>query len=161
MTRYPRIVVAQAYDQIAEIYLRRFGESAVRQFWLDQLIARLPTGARVLDLGCGAGLPVARDLHDRGFVVTGIDGSRRQIELARGNVPGATFIQTDMTGAEFAEASFGAVTAFYAMHARLRVHRVPGIPRAFFFKGRCESAELGRVLRRGSASARSDLTSRT
>jgi SAM-dependent methyltransferase len=115
MTPDPKIIVAQAYDQIAEIYLRRFGVSAVRQFWLDQLIARLPTGVRVLDLGCGAGLPVARDLRDRGFVVTGIDGSRRQIELARGNVPGATFIQADMTSAEFAAASFGAVTAFYSI----------------------------------------------
>jgi SAM-dependent methyltransferase len=101
MTRDPRIVVAQAYDRIAEIYLRRFGDSAVRQFWLDQLIARLPAGVRVLDLGCGAGLPVARDLQDRGFVVTGIDGSRRQIELARGNVPGPTFVQADMTNANF------------------------------------------------------------
>src|SRR4051794_28238518 len=111
MTRDPKHVVAQGYDRIAEIYLRRFGDSAVRQFWLDQLIARLPAGVRVLDLGCGAGLPVARDLRDRGFVVTGIDGSARQIELARDNVPGAAFIQADMTRAEFAAASFGAVTA--------------------------------------------------
>lgn len=115
MTSDPRITVAQSYDQIAEIYLRRFGNSAVRQFWLDQLIARLPSGVRVLDLGCGAGLPVARNLQDRGFVVTGIDGSRRQIELARGNAPGATFIEADMTSAEFAAASFGAVTAFYSI----------------------------------------------
>ena len=115
MTRHPKIIVAQAYDQIAEIYLHRFGNSAVRQFWLDQLIARLPSGVRVLDLGCGAGLPVARDLQDCGFVVTGIDGSARQIELARGNVPGATFIQADMTSAEFAAASFDAVTAFYSI----------------------------------------------
>jgi SAM-dependent methyltransferase len=129
MTRDPRIVVAQAYDQIAEIYLRRFGDSAVRRFWLDQLIARLPAGVGVLDLGCGAGLPVGRDLQDRGFVVTGIDGSARQIELARGNVPGATFIQADMTSVEFAAASFGAVTAFYAIthvprdqHSELFLH---------------------------------------
>jgi SAM-dependent methyltransferase len=115
MTRDPKHVVAQGYDRIAEIYLRRFGDSAVRQFWLDQLIARLPAGVRVLDLGCGAGLPVARDLRDRGFVVTGIDGSARQIELARDNVPGAAFIQADMTRAEFAAASFGAVTALYSI----------------------------------------------
>jgi SAM-dependent methyltransferase len=129
MTRDPKTVVAQAYDQIAEIYLRRFGESEVRQFWLDQLIARLPAGVRVLDLGCGAGLPVARDLRDRGFVVTGIDGSARQIELARRNVPGATFIQADMTSAGFAAASFDAVTAFYSithiprdLHSELFLH---------------------------------------
>jgi SAM-dependent methyltransferase len=111
----PKTIVARGYDQIAEIYLRRFGDSSVRQFWLDQLIARLPAGAHVLDLGCGSGLPVARDLQDRGFVVTGVDASSRQIELARGNVPGATFIQADMMSAEFAAASFGAVTAFYSI----------------------------------------------
>lgn len=129
MTRDPKTVVAQAYDQIAEIYFRRFGESEIRQFWLDQLIARLPAGVRVLDLGCGAGLPVARDLRDRGFVVTGIDGSARQIELARRNVPGANFVQADMTSAEFAAASFDAVTAFYSithiprdLHSELFLH---------------------------------------
>jgi predicted TPR repeat methyltransferase len=71
MTPDPKIIVARGYDAIAEIYHRRFGESSVRKFWLDQLIARLPAGAHVLDLGCGSGLPVARDLQDRGFVVTG------------------------------------------------------------------------------------------
>jgi cyclopropane fatty-acyl-phospholipid synthase-like methyltransferase len=111
----PKIVVAEGYDLVAEAYLDRFGESAVRKFWLDELIARLPAGARVLDLGCGAGLPVARDLRRHGFDVTGIDGSTRQIELARRNVPGAEFIRVDMTCAEFATASFNAVTAFYSI----------------------------------------------
>ena len=123
MTRDPKIVVAQAYDRIADAYLRRFGISAVRQFWLDELIARLPAGAHVLDLGCGAGLPVARQLQDRGFVVIGIDGSRRQIELAREHVPGATFIQADMTSAEFPAVSFGAVAAFYSItHVPRNLH---------------------------------------
>ena len=44
MTCDPKRLVAQAYDQIADTYLRRFGESAVRQFWLEQLIAALPAG---------------------------------------------------------------------------------------------------------------------
>jgi SAM-dependent methyltransferase len=115
MATDPKIIVAEGYDQIAEAYLDRFGDSAVRQFWLDELIAILPAGARVLDLGCGAGLPVARDLRRGGFDVTGVDGSTRQIELARRNVPGAKFIQADMTSAEFAPASFHAVAAFYSI----------------------------------------------
>jgi SAM-dependent methyltransferase len=115
MTTDPKIIVAEGYDQIAETYFDRFGNSSVRQFWLDELIARLSAGASVLDLGCGAGLPVARDLWRRGFAFTGIDGSNRQIELARRNVPGAAFIRADMTSAEFASASFDAVTAFYSI----------------------------------------------
>jgi ubiquinone/menaquinone biosynthesis C-methylase UbiE len=110
MTTDPKIIVAEGYDKIAEAYVERFGISSVRQFWLDELIARLSVGASVLDLGCGAGLPVARDLRRRDFAVTGIDGSRRQIELARRNVPAAEFIQADMISAEFASASFDAVS---------------------------------------------------
>jgi 2-polyprenyl-3-methyl-5-hydroxy-6-metoxy-1,4-benzoquinol methylase len=115
MTTDPKITVARGYDRIAGAYLDRFGNSAVRKFWLDELTARLPAGGRVLDLGCGAGLPVARDLRRGGFDVTGIDGSTWQIELARRHVPGATFIQADMTSARFAPASFDAVAAFYSI----------------------------------------------
>jgi SAM-dependent methyltransferase len=115
MTADPKTIVARGYDRIAEAYLSRFEVSAVRQFWFDQLLARLPVGDRVLDLGCGAGLPVARDLRNRGFDVTGIDGSSRQIELARCNVPGAIFIQADMTCAEFAPAHFDAVAAIHSI----------------------------------------------
>ena len=41
---------------------------------------------RVLDLGCGAGVPIARRLAER-YKVTGVDISERQIMLVRRNVP--------------------------------------------------------------------------
>jgi SAM-dependent methyltransferase len=47
--------------------------------------------------------------------VTGIDISRTQIELARQNVPGATFRQADMTTLDFPAATFDAVVAFYSL----------------------------------------------
>jgi 2-polyprenyl-3-methyl-5-hydroxy-6-metoxy-1,4-benzoquinol methylase len=49
----------------------------------------------VLDLGCGAGVPVAREMIARGFKVTGVDISAQQIEQARRNVPEAQFIEGD------------------------------------------------------------------
>ena len=64
--------------------------------------------------GYGAGLPVARTLAER-FEVTGVDISQRQIELARQNVPNATFVHADMATVTFPEASFDAVGAFYAL----------------------------------------------
>jgi 2-polyprenyl-3-methyl-5-hydroxy-6-metoxy-1,4-benzoquinol methylase len=45
----------------------------------------------VLDVGCGAGVPVARALTRR-FSVTGIDISGRMVDRARMNVPEGTFI---------------------------------------------------------------------
>jgi SAM-dependent methyltransferase len=108
----PKAIVARGYDFVAETYLEQHGRSQVRDRWLDELIRRLPPRARVLDLGCGAGVPVALRLTERGFDVLGIDVSIRQIELARINVPAAEFLQADMTGVGFAPASFDAIAAF-------------------------------------------------
>ena len=108
-------LVASGYDQIVDIYLRQFGHSAVRERKFNELVHGLREHARVLDLGCGAGLPVARDLIARGFDVTGVDGSARQIEQAWRNVPEAKFIQADMVTVEFPACAFEAILAFYSI----------------------------------------------
>lgn len=112
----PRHLVAKGYDAVADAYLERFGLSAVRQKWLDRLTENLPaTDGRVLDLGCGAGIPVARDLSALGHSVVGVDGSSQQIVRARQNVPAATFVVADMCEVEFEPDSFDAIAAFYSM----------------------------------------------
>jgi SAM-dependent methyltransferase len=123
-------IVADGYDRIADDYLGRFGRSSVRAAKYAELITRLPAGAAVLDLGCGAGVPVARDLIAHGFQVTGVDASLAQIERARRNVPEANFVQSDMASVNFHAESFDAVSAFYSIthlprseHAAL-IHRV-------------------------------------
>jgi ubiquinone/menaquinone biosynthesis C-methylase UbiE len=78
------------------------------------LIERLPASARILDVGCGAGIPVTAVLSQIGSVV-GVDISASQIRLARDNVPAATFIHGDIMAQEFPDASFDAVVAFYAL----------------------------------------------
>ena len=112
----PRHLVAAGYDNIADAYLDRFGVSVVRQKWLGHLIAGLRSkGGRVLDLGCGSGLPVARDLAALGHSVVGVDGSMQQIVRARRNVPAAKFIEADMCEVEFETGSFDAIGAFYSI----------------------------------------------
>jgi cyclopropane fatty-acyl-phospholipid synthase-like methyltransferase len=115
MTRDPKLVVAHGYDVVAGTYLARHGKSVVRERWLCEMIARLPDTARVLDIGCGAGVPVAHRLAERGFDVVGVDGSAEQIKLARRNVPDAEFIHVDMTTIAFPPRSFDAVAAFYSI----------------------------------------------
>jgi cyclopropane fatty-acyl-phospholipid synthase-like methyltransferase len=111
-----RRLVAAGYDEIADAYLDRFGVSVIRQKWLACLIESLGAEARkVLDLGCGAGVPVARDLVALGHSVVGVDGSVQQIVRARRNVPAATFVHADMCDVEFEAASFDAVGAFYSI----------------------------------------------
>jgi cyclopropane fatty-acyl-phospholipid synthase-like methyltransferase len=119
-------LVASGYDQIVDSYLQQFGRSAVRARKLNEFAHLLPPHAHVLDLGCGAGVPAVCEFVARGFGVTGVDASARQIERARCNVPQAQFIQADMTAIEFSASAFDAVSAFYSIthiprdeHARL------------------------------------------
>jgi ubiquinone/menaquinone biosynthesis C-methylase UbiE len=116
MDANPKRLVAAGYDQIADAYIERFGVSAVRQKWLGRLVESLRSqGNKVLDLGCGAGIPVARGLVALGHSVIGVDGSAQQIMRARRNAPGATFVEADMCEVEFEAASFDAVCAFYSI----------------------------------------------
>jgi 2-polyprenyl-3-methyl-5-hydroxy-6-metoxy-1,4-benzoquinol methylase len=43
------------------------------KIWHDLFIDRLTEGAKVLDLGCGSGRPVAQHMAERGLLVTGVD----------------------------------------------------------------------------------------
>lgn len=112
----PQELVAHSYDAIAERYAAWTGDAlaGARQRYVEMVQRDIPPGAPVLDLGCGTGVPVARALATR-YRVTGVDGSARSIELARQNVPDATFLQADMTQVEFPSASFAAVISSYAI----------------------------------------------
>jgi SAM-dependent methyltransferase len=68
----------------------------------DFFVARIPAGARVLDIGCGYGA-VARTIARRveGARVTGIDSSAERIAEARAadNPPNLTFVEGDALAA--------------------------------------------------------------
>ena len=116
MSEDHRRTVESGYDLMAEQYLAtKNREDPLALAALEDLASLLPQGAAVLDLGCGAGIPVTRWLADRGFAVTGVDVSAGQLDLARNNVPEATFIKADMTEVTFAPDSFEAVIAFYSI----------------------------------------------
>jgi methylase of polypeptide subunit release factors len=60
-----------------------------------ELLNQLPSAARVLDIGCGTGIPTARQLVAAGCEVTGLDISPVMLDLARRNVPEATYLHRD------------------------------------------------------------------
>ena len=125
---YARLV-EDGYDRCAAAYnAARAGKPSDE---LAPLFERLPQGALVVDLGCGAGVTVAWALGSR-FRVTGVDVSAAQLALARRQVPEATFVRCDMRRYDAPPASFDAVVSFYAIfhlpreeHEALfrRVHR--------------------------------------
>ena len=116
MSEAHRRTVESGYDQMAEEYLAtKDPEDPLALRALEDLASLLPSEAAVLDLGCGAGVPVARWLADRGFAVTGVDVSARQLELARTNVPEGIYLKANMTEVVFAPESFDAVVAFHSI----------------------------------------------
>jgi len=131
-------LVEVGYDAIADLFIEWSGqiEGDERARWRQELADRLPDGARVLELGCGAGLADTHLLARR-FQVTGVDVSREQLDRAARNVPTATFLQADFTRVAFDSGSFEAVAAFYsfnhvprdalaALLARIHAWLVPG-----------------------------------
>jgi len=66
------------------------------KLWHERFMAHLPRPARVLDLGCGSGWPVARHLAQSGLRVTGVDSSPTLISLCRRRLPDHHWIVADM-----------------------------------------------------------------
>jgi cyclopropane fatty-acyl-phospholipid synthase-like methyltransferase len=110
-------LVGRGYDLIGE-YFTEWRDRIVgdpRREWEDELVSRLEDGARVLELGCGSGVPDTQRLAAR-FRLTGVDISGEQVRRARAAVPEAVIIQADFTGIELEPESFDAVVSFYAFN---------------------------------------------
>lgn len=86
-----------SYDEIADMYHALWADwylPAALPALEKLFFARVPVGARVLDLCCGSG-HVTRELVRRGYLVTGIDSSSELIALAQKELPGVDFRVSD------------------------------------------------------------------
>lgn len=110
-TDWRTVIVAAGYDALGDGY-RAWAAGVLdpRERMLEAFSAPLERGARILDLGCGAGLPSTKALAAR-FDVTGVDVSAAQIEAACRDVPQASFILADLARVDFPAGSFDGVTA--------------------------------------------------
>jgi 2-polyprenyl-3-methyl-5-hydroxy-6-metoxy-1,4-benzoquinol methylase len=108
-------LVRRGYDALSYHYRADDAGEGRYAPWIAELLARLPAGAAVLDIGCGCGIPVARSLAAAGHAVTGIDISEVQIARARTLVPAADFSCADATAVTLPADSFDAIVCLYAM----------------------------------------------
>lgn len=107
-------IVKTGYNQIADRYLSERTKDSADVRLLADFMELLSSGAKVLDAGCGAGIPITRALAER-FDVIGVDFSEAQIELAKQNVPNAKFICEDITQLHFPEHFFDGICSYYAI----------------------------------------------
>lgn len=120
----PVELVRAGYNALSLHYRDDDGPAFGYEPWLADLEERTPSGAQVMDAGCGCGVPVARHLAGAGHHVTGVDIGDIQIERARRLVPGAVFLRADATGLDFPPGCMVAVCR----------RRRPQISRAFHLR---------------------------
>lgn len=102
----------RGYDACAQAYHESREVQAPTE--IPGLLERLEDGSAVLDVGCGAGVPIARSLAER-HRVTGVDVSPEMVRLARRHVPTGEFLCADVMSASFDPSSFDAVVALYSI----------------------------------------------
>ncbi len=108
------LLVKQGYNKAAESYLSQRDQFQNNKY-LDKLIKLLKPQVTILDIGCGAGIPIDKYLIEKGFKIIGIDFSEKQIELAKQNVLDGNFEVKNMMELKMGEYSVDAVVSFYAI----------------------------------------------
>lgn len=88
--------VIALYQTCAADFDRSRSRELVEKYWLDRFLVHLPPKGSVLDIGCGAGEPIARYCIENSHEVTGIDASPALISLCRARFPGHQWLVRDM-----------------------------------------------------------------
>ncbi len=139
------------YQRHAAVWDRlRSPGSLFEKPWLDRFLELVPAqpvqreggGApTILDVGCGAGLPISGYFIRQGYRVTGVDTSEPLLEMARGRFPEQEWLLGDMRTLELGR-RFDGILAWHsffhltpedqtAMFPVFRRHAAPGAPLMF------------------------------
>ncbi|MBP6822443.1 MAG: class I SAM-dependent methyltransferase [Acidobacteria bacterium] len=106
------------YDRFAWFYNRYWGpefSSPALAIYNALLFPELPAGCRILDLCCGTG-QISTGLSERGYSVTGLDGSAAMLHFARENAPGVEFIHGDARTFQLPESFECVISAFDSLN---------------------------------------------
>lgn len=107
-------LVRDGYDKVASTYLANRDRLKSGKY-IQQLLKYLPKNSIILDLGCGAGVPIDDVLLKAGHEVIGIDISSEQIKLARTSCPRGQYLVGDIQDLQVGEYRVQAVISFYTI----------------------------------------------
>jgi len=91
------------YEQNAARFDAERPKGLHERVWLDRFLDVLPARATILDVGCGAGRPIAAYFVEQGHRVTGVDFSLAMLALARERFPAGDWRWADMRTLELGE----------------------------------------------------------
>lgn len=154
-------ITSRTADSVIDVYQRHGSAWAelrsdrlVEGPWLDRFCILLPAGSAVLDIGCGSGLPIARELIRRSFDVTGVDATPKMLALFRRNLPGISAHLADMRQLALGRRFAGLLAwdSFFhlspedqrAMFSRFQAHAAPGAA-LMFTSGMVEGNAIGEL----------------
>ena len=119
------------YETHAAAWDAQRGRSLFEKAWLDRLLARTSPGDTILDVGCGAGEPIARYIMEQGRRICGIDFAEPMLAIARQRFPEARWIKADMRALDLGE-TFGGIVAwdsFFHLPPDDQRHVIPRLAR--------------------------------
>jgi SAM-dependent methyltransferase len=106
---------SNGYEEISPVFLAGRGSGkgvGIGTSVVAKWAAALPRGATVLDLGCGAGVPMTRIFIERGFKVYGVDAAPAMIAAFKARFPGVPVECAAAEESDFFGRTFDAVVSW-------------------------------------------------
>lgn len=97
------------YERQADAFDANRCRTLFEASWLERFAHAVPPPADVLDLGCGAGEPIARWLIEAGYRVTGMDFAQAMLAKARKRWPQGNWHAGDMRALDLPERFDGVI----------------------------------------------------
>jgi ubiquinone/menaquinone biosynthesis C-methylase UbiE len=122
---------ARAWDEA-----RRRARPEDESVWIERFLSIADPDLPILDLGCGSGEPIARDILAAGRQLIGVDSAPSMISICRDRFATATWIVEDMRRLRLGDC-FGGIIAWHSffhltaddqeqMFAQFAAHASPG-----------------------------------
>ena len=148
--------IIDLYDRHADAWVaaRLRPTQLAERGWLEKFCGVIGAGGSVLDMGCGAGAPMATYLVEHGYSVTGVDSSKAMIAFFRERLPEQDAVVADMRTLSLKRAFHGILawdSFFHLSHDDQRrmfpVFRTHAAPRAalMFTSGTDHGEAIGRL----------------
>ena len=105
---------SNGYEEVASLFIAERGRNSagVGASVVAEWSQAMPSGATVLDLGCGTGVPISQALIERGFKVYGVDASPTMVATFRDRFPGVPVECAAVEDSDFFDRTFDGVVAW-------------------------------------------------